>query len=178
MSLVERLKARDEEAYEQIITDYRNLFLYIIKQYIKNDEDCFDCLQEVYLKIYLNIDKCNVSDKNLKPWIVKLARNCIIDYLRTLERRYEHYELNNDIVDRFSANTLETNQSLLLEELRVYLGDADFEILVYYKIMHFTYKEIAEILDLPPYTARRKMLKIYDKAVNFFNIKEDNYEEE
>lgn len=176
MSLVEKLKNKDQAAYEQLINQYSNIFLYMAKKYFKNDEDCRDCLQEIFLKIYTNIDKCEVSDKNLKPWLIKLASNCIIDYFRSQERRKAHFLLDNTIVDTISQTSSNCYNSILLDELKIFLGEEDYNILIYHKIMNLTYKEIASILNIPPHTTRRRVISIYNRAVQFLGLKENKYE--
>lgn len=177
MGLVEKLKNKDEDAYEQLIKQYSNMFLYMTRRYIKNDEDCRDCLQEIFLKIYTNISKSGVSDKNLKAWLIKLASNCIIDYFRSQERRKARCLLDNTIVDTISPTPSNIYNSILLDELRTYLGDDDYNILIYYKIMNLTYKEISNVLNIPIYTVRRRVIDIYNRALRFLGIKENKTNE-
>jgi RNA polymerase sigma-70 factor (ECF subfamily) len=57
------------------------LFAVIIR-ILKNKEISEDCLQEVYVKIYNNIETFDASKANMMTWMSTIARNHAIDYVR------------------------------------------------------------------------------------------------
>lgn len=166
MDIVEKLKAKDEEAYEELIGKYKDTFYYMSRKYIKDREECRDCVQEIFLKIYQNIQKYDSSKGNLNAWLIKVAKNHIIDYYRVLEKNNERYFLNEDLVQR-SPTKENVNFSILLEELREYLGHEEYEILLYRVVTGLTFEEIGEILHVEKHTIRRTFMKIYNKSRKF-----------
>lgn len=48
---------------------------------VNHEDHCHDILQEVYIKIIMNLNKL-VSIDNLKSYLLKIADNAIIDYYR------------------------------------------------------------------------------------------------
>ena len=59
-------------------SDSLNRFIY---SRVKNREITQDLLQEVFIKIHLNIDKIKKQD-SLKSWIFTITNNAIIDYFK------------------------------------------------------------------------------------------------
>ena len=52
-----------------------------IKKRLPQEQDAEDVLQEVFIKIYSNIDKLT-DNKKIHSWIYTITRNTIIDYYR------------------------------------------------------------------------------------------------
>ena len=59
----------------------KSALLNFIKTKVSNDHDAEDILQEVFRKIYINLDKVN-DDNKLTSWMYQITRNVIIDYYR------------------------------------------------------------------------------------------------
>ena len=54
-----------------------------ICQKVKQDNHCDDILQEVYLKVYVNIRKIQSAD-NVRAYLYRVASNAVIDYYRNV----------------------------------------------------------------------------------------------
>ncbi len=67
--------------FNQIWEDFGERIRAFIYHRISNRSDIDDILQDVFLKIHLNIDKLEEQSK-LVGWIYRIARNTIIDYYR------------------------------------------------------------------------------------------------
>lgn len=176
MCLSKRLKEKDEEAYQYLLDQYGKVFVCMANNFLHNKEESVDCVQEILVRIYMNIDKCPTDDDKLIPWMFKLAKNQIIDYNRKLNKKNEFCYNNNNYIFTMPDNTADNSKSELLDELRDYLGSEDYEILTYYIVAEMTYKQIGEIMNLPSYTARRRVKEIYDKAKSFAEKKKEGYE--
>ncbi len=70
-----------EQNFEQIWESFGGRIRAFIYHKISNRSDIDDILQEVFLKIHLNIDNLNDQSK-LHGWIYRIAKNTIIDYYR------------------------------------------------------------------------------------------------
>lgn len=83
-----------------------------LKRYIKNrvanEQDCDDILQEVFIKIYNNIDSLK-NDSKIHAWIYKITRNTIIDFYKRSDKKLLNSELLENLRDykeeEMSANT-------------------------------------------------------------------------
>ena len=63
---------------------FHNKLEWLVKSKISNNEDAQDVLQNIFVKIYKNIDRLDDIEK-LSSWINKVAKNTIIDYYKKVE---------------------------------------------------------------------------------------------
>jgi RNA polymerase sigma-70 factor (ECF subfamily) len=66
---------------EQIWQTYREQLYQFIKSRVADVVVAEDILQEVFIKIHTRLDTVR-DDRQLRGWIYRIARNCIIDYYR------------------------------------------------------------------------------------------------
>jgi RNA polymerase sigma-70 factor (ECF subfamily) len=66
---------------EDIVGDYLGLVYSFVFRLTGEKEEASDIAQEVFVKVWKNLDKYNPK-QNLKTWILAIARNTAIDWLR------------------------------------------------------------------------------------------------
>lgn len=74
---------RDDKAFTTLYDMYSRSLYSVISNLIKDTEEAEDVLQEVFVKIWKNIDSYNESKGRFYTWIVNIARNTSIDKLRS-----------------------------------------------------------------------------------------------
>jgi RNA polymerase sigma-70 factor (ECF subfamily) len=62
---------------------YSKSLFSVINVLVSNREEAEDVLQEVFVKIWKNIDSYNESKGRFYTWILNIARNTSIDKLRS-----------------------------------------------------------------------------------------------
>ncbi|HPT08359.1 MAG TPA: sigma-70 family RNA polymerase sigma factor [bacterium] len=97
------LSLEDQIAFSILVNRYKDkIFNYIKRISSFSDEDVRDILQEVFLKVYLNL---NDFDKNLKfsSWIYSIARNQVISSYRKFKVRPESKSvvIDENIIKKF-----------------------------------------------------------------------------
>lgn len=167
MCLHKKLKEKDEEAYQLLIEKYESMFFCMAKKSIHNEEDCLDCVQEIFLKIYNNIDHCPKDDNEVAPWLITIAKNHIIDFSRKNGKKNDFCINNDDFINRLPAPTSTYKDDGFLEDLKIFLGDEDYEILSMHIVLDLTFVEIGKIINLPTHTARRRVQTIFNKAKGY-----------
>ena len=65
----------------QIWNSFKNELLGFIKSRINDKELANDILQDVFIKIHLNVSKIK-EDTKIESWVYQITRNAIIDYYR------------------------------------------------------------------------------------------------
>lgn len=159
----------DEELVKLTLTN-QDYFLFIMKRYedkllryilrISNvkKEDAEDLLQEVFIKVYQNL---NDFDQNLKfsSWIYRITHNIVIDNFRKIKARPEIANLDEEINDRVIENirshfdiTHEIDIKYLREGIERVLKRIDRkykEVLVLRFFEEKSYEEISDILKKP-----------------------------
>jgi RNA polymerase sigma-70 factor, ECF subfamily len=130
----------------------------------RNRADAEDLVQETYLRAYRGFNSFE-DGTNLKAWLYRILTNTYINSYRAKKRRPEETELDevedlylyhriggleaamagrsaeDELLDRFSEAEVKEAVEALPENFRMAVLLADVE--------GFSYKEIAEILDIP-----------------------------
>lgn len=66
---------------------HAGLRAFIVRQ-VANEAEVDDILQEVFLRVHRRLDQLNDPDR-VTAWLYQIARNAVIDYYRSPERRRE-----------------------------------------------------------------------------------------
>ncbi|MDD4900836.1 MAG: RNA polymerase sigma factor [Patescibacteria group bacterium] len=157
----------DEEIVELTLQNKDN-FLFIINRYkVKlynfirritkvSSEDAEDLLQEIFLKIYLNL---NDFDRSLKfsSWAYAIARHQVISRHRKLQARAEGHAiaLEDEGVNKIISNLdLQKDLDLALQKEKILkildgLGEKYREVLVLKFLEEKSYQEISDIIKKP-----------------------------
>lgn len=85
--LVRRLKARDPKAMSEIYDRYGRLVYSLIHRVVRDAGVAEDLTQETFLRVWNRAQAIEVEQATLAPWIMTVARNRAIDYLRSTEGR-------------------------------------------------------------------------------------------
>jgi RNA polymerase sigma-70 factor (ECF subfamily) len=162
--------APDEELVKLSLADQDN-FLYLVDRYKSrlmsyirrltnvNTEDAEDTLQEVFIKVYLNLNDF-LADLKFSSWIYRITHNQVISRHRKLKARPEGYAVNIDdsaarnlaaeinIEAGADAQILKTNIFRILNKL-----DQKYrEVLILRFWEEKNYQEISDIIKKPPGT--------------------------
>src|SRR3954463_12793059 len=86
--LIERARAGDDAAFNQIVLGYRKRILGTISRLIGRPEDVEDVAQQVFLRLYFSLDQLRTPEV-FEPWLYRLTVNAAYDYLRKQRRRHE-----------------------------------------------------------------------------------------
>ncbi len=157
----------DEEIIALTLKD-KNFFLCLIQRYEKkllkyilrisnfSKEEAEDNLQEVFIKIYTNL---NDFDQDLKfsSWVYRIAHNQVISHYRKKQSRADDtkLEIDNDILNQITSAldiSKEVDLKYLKENIYRILNRLDVkykEILVLKFLEDKNYKEISDIIKKP-----------------------------
>ncbi len=163
--LIEFVREGDSIAFEHLFNRYRDpIYQLYIQRTGGNVEDTNDLLQETFVKVFLKLNSYN-PEYTFGRWIYTIARNTFIDYAR--RRRDETIS-----IERVGAamGALPAPDSPTPEERMIsYQDAAQFELFLskmsprYRKLIElrffreFSYKEIAEQLNLPIGTVKTQI---------------------
>jgi RNA polymerase sigma-70 factor, ECF subfamily len=87
-TLIERARAGDEGAFNEVVLAYRRRVLGTIYRLIGHRDDVEDVGQQVFLRLYLSLNQLRTPDV-FEPWLHRLTVNAAYDYLRKQRRRNE-----------------------------------------------------------------------------------------
>jgi len=168
MFKMEHCQYKTDEEIAVLTLEDRNFFLCLIKRYenkllryilrISNlrKEEAEDNLQEIFIKIYSNL---NDFDKSLKfsSWAYRIAHNQVISHYRKKQVRPDDagLEIDNDILNQIASDldiSKEVDLEYLKENINKTLNSLDVkyrEVLVLKFLEDKNYKEISDIIKKP-----------------------------
>jgi len=164
-----RLKQRDADAMAELYDKYGGLLYSVILRSVANPATAEDLVQETFLRIWNRIHTFDVERGRLEGWIVTIARNRAIDYLRSL--RSQPGEATTSLEDLEHSGlfiTKETEADRLTRRRSVgaaldSLNEGQREVLELTHFQGLTQTEIAERLHKPLGTVKslvRSALKV------------------
>ena len=160
--LVVLLRQKSRQGFDYLYKQYSGALYGIICNVIADEQTGQDVLQEVFVKIWNNIDKFDPAKGRLYTWMLNLARNAAIDKLRSKgEIMKGKIHTGEDIVYK-REHDLKTEQQTDTIGLRKIVADLQPEYktiveLAYFK--GFTLDEISKSLDVPLGTVKTRMRK-------------------
>ncbi len=182
--LVEDVKKGNIDAFEDIVKKYENKVYGIVFHMMKNQNEVEDLAQEVFLKVYKNLDKFK-GDSSLYTWIYKITVNLCLDELKKRKNIIyldEKISVEDGEIDKELPSN-ERSQEELYEDKELKenlhrcinkLPDKQKMMIVLRDIKGFSYDEIAKITNNKIGTvksqinrARLKLKELLDKEGTF-----------
>lgn len=168
---VSRAESASDEELVKLTLESQDNFLYLVDRYkgrltsyirrLTNisSEDAEDTLQEVFIKVYLNLNDFN-GDLKFSSWIYRIAHNQVISNHRKLKARPEGYKINiDDVAARNLAANIDIMAGADLQILKTNifkilnkLEEKYREVLVLKFLEEKNYQEISDIIKKPPGT--------------------------
>jgi len=84
--LVRRARSGDGVAWEDIVTSFSRRIFNLAYRFTSNAEAAEDLTQEVFIRVYRSLDQYDSKQGDLANWLMRLARNLIIDDYRHRQR--------------------------------------------------------------------------------------------
>ena len=146
-NIVALIKQRDEEAFEALYAEYKNLVYYVIYQIVKNNDAASRLLQDTFVTVYTKIDQ--YAGGNFKYWILTIAKNLAKNYATRDMIKERRIIKDNEMIYEITDNTnvgLGKYDEILAEN---FLPE-EKDIIVYHVVFGYKFKEIAEIMEKSP----------------------------
>lgn len=141
----------DKDYFEEIVNRYKNLVFSVVTRMVANREDIYDLSQEIFIKMYKNLDKYSTEYK-FSTWCMRISTNHIIDFRR--KKKIQQVALTENCYN------IEDHRTPLLEVisqekiLKIHkelesLPAIYSEVLILYHLKGFSYQEIADEIEEP-----------------------------
>ena len=92
--LAERLRRRDSQALGTLYDHYGKLAYTVIVTIVRDSGIAEDLVQETFLQVWNRISSFDPERGALRPWVLKVARNRAIDYLRSADGKMSARAVN------------------------------------------------------------------------------------
>jgi RNA polymerase sigma-70 factor (ECF subfamily) len=179
--LIERARAGDAGAFNDIVLAYRKRILGTISRLIGRPEDVEDVAQEVFVRLYYSLDQLRTAQV-FEPWLYRLTVNASYDYLRRAKRRNEsrmadlseQQVLMADSIAGGRQQNEERQKSRVrefMDALFVHVSEEDRLLLTLKEVEGLSLKELEKVysvnenaLKVRLFRARQRVLKAYRAA--------------
>ncbi len=173
--LLEQCQSGNQLAWEALVRGYQARVYSLAFHYLGNAEEAKDAAQEIFLRVYRNIDQCNEAQMFL-PWLIKISRNLCIDLLRRRAARPQASCLPLDEMPEFANSGLNPEESWMAKSRRKLIHAAlqqltalNREIVILKDIHGMALEQIASMLKVPLGTVKsrsnRARLELAQKVI-------------
>ncbi|SFO32604.1 RNA polymerase sigma-70 factor, ECF subfamily [Paenimyroides ummariense] len=153
------MNQKNETAFNYLYDHYSGALYGVVLRIVSSKEYTEEVIQDVFVKIWNGITQYDESKGRLYTWMINIARNTAIDYLKS--KSFQN-QLKNQSVSDFVYTIKEESQinesdfigfSKVLDKLET--DKRQLIVLAYYQ--GYTQVEISEKLKIPIGTVKTKM---------------------
>lgn len=163
--VVERCLQGDDDAWEAIVRTYTRRLYNLSYRYTSRADEAEDLTQEIFIKIYQNLKNYRSEAGSFQNWVLKVARNLIIDHYRKARRFRQSggsEELEKMHIQDHSSpsphRTAEQNDACrFLHEGLQSIAPELKEAIILRDLEGMAYQEIAEMLSIPEGTVKSRI---------------------
>jgi len=164
--LVKRARSGDGTAWEDIVSAFSRRIFNLAYRFTSSADAAEDLTQDVFIRIYKTLDQYDSKQGDLANWLMRLARNLIIDDYRHRQRNPQNsmadavddhqYHLravgtsaHKEVERKELAAQVQQGIDKLPDDLRTCVILRDIEEL--------TYAEIVDVLKIPEGTVKSRI---------------------
>ncbi|WP_339836774.1 sigma-70 family RNA polymerase sigma factor [uncultured Flavobacterium sp.] len=150
--LLKELLKKDDKSFTLLYDNYSKSLFGVIYNLIRNTEEAEDVLQEVFVKIWKNIDSYNESKGRLYTWMLNIARNTSIDKLRSKNFNNSQKNLSTDnFVHILEDSSKTTNRidAIGIKEFIMKLKPKCIQLIDLLFFKGYTQQEASDELEMP-----------------------------
>lgn len=169
--IIEQARRGDPLAWEKLVVRYTKRIYNVCYRFVSRVDLAEDLTQEVFIKLYRNLNSYHSDSGNFLTWIISVTRNLLIDHYR--QSKDDRVTVSTDtstddeelsLLDRLQSNSpspqagiereeknaiLKHGLNLLSPELR--------EAVVLRDLEELSYQEIGQILKIPDGTVKSRI---------------------
>ncbi|MGE7186218.1 RNA polymerase sigma factor [Peribacillus sp. NPDC006672] len=157
--LVKKAQKGDDKAFLKLFQKYEQDIYRMAYVYVKNKEDTLDVVQEVAYRSFKKIDTLK-KPEYFKTWLIKITISCAIDCLR---KNKKVVQLKTEYEEIISSDVEDIPLSLSLHQLLDELNENEKSIVILKFYEGYSFKEIAELLNIPLGTSKSILYRALDK---------------
>ena len=168
--LIKLAREGDQKAFETLLKKYRNLVYHVMIKMVRNPQEAEDLSQEAFIKAFNALASFN-EEFAFSTWLMKIATNNCIDYLRKKKLRtysidepiqYKEEQVQIELPDHDPTpekSLLNEERSKLINEAIQSLPPRYRHVIVLRHQEEKSYEDIAEILKLPLGTVKARIFR-------------------
>ncbi|PRZ20647.1 RNA polymerase sigma factor [Flavobacterium granuli] len=164
---------KDDKAFTHLYDMYSKSLFSVIHVLVRNREEAEDVLQDVFVKIWKNIDSYQESKGRFYTWIINIARNTAIDMLRSKNFNNSQKNLSSDnfvhLLDD-SSKLINKVDTIGMQEFVKRLKPKCIQIIDLLFFKGYTQQEASEELAIPLGTVKTHNRNCINDLRNYLKV--------
>lgn len=165
--------------FEDIMDKYHDeLFKYVYNM-SSNVQDTEDLLQEIFMKVYNNLNNYDSTRAGFRTWLYRIATNHVKNYFKSSYYRQKLMSTPyDDSLSRFESDAEQVtirdkDIDKILKVMRNILKPKHLKIMMLHYFSQLTVNEISEIADIPAKTVYKAIKSSIDKIKKEVNVSDE-----
>jgi len=156
--LMERVKAGDLVAFNQIVDKYKDRLMNVIFRMVQGTEEAEDIVQETFLRVYQHRDSFDFRHC-FSTWLYTIALNLARNELRKRKRFkfFDIFDMQGKEGEIAVEMELPSNLPQVLEKALESLPEKYKTAFVLRDIQELPYEEVAQIMNIPLGTVKSRV---------------------
>lgn len=158
--LVQLLKNKDRAAFTTLYDNYCNALYGVVFRIVNDEPLAQDILQEVFVKIWKNIEFYDASKGRLFTWLMNVTRNTAIDKYRSQEFRHQakNQKMEDSVNQVNMVSTVNTKVDHIgLKEQISQLKPEYIQMIDLLYFQGYTHEEVAKEFNIPLGTVKTRI---------------------
>lgn len=165
-ALVEMIIAKNEKGFLILYERYSGVLYGVLLKFVVRTELADELLQDTYLKIWKNIASFDPARGTLFTWMLRIARNQAIDYLRSSSHQQQLRQVDLDVylcqidqLNKTSSNLTDVEFNDFKSKALLHLNQKQAEVIEMIFFYGWTYEQTATMLKIPLGTVKTRARK-------------------
>jgi RNA polymerase sigma-70 factor, ECF subfamily len=173
-ALVWMIQSKNERGFHILYDRYCSALYGILIKFVRSTDIADDLLQDVFVKIWRYIDSFDPARGTLFTWMLNIARNEAINYLRSARHQQVSMHVDNELYslhrDYADANASSNNMAELkdLQNKTLQLDAKYAEVIDMIFFCGCTHEQTARILKIPLGTVKTRVRKGLSMLKNIY----------
>ncbi|HTG15372.1 MAG TPA: sigma-70 family RNA polymerase sigma factor [Blastocatellia bacterium] len=163
--LVQRCLGGDQEAWTDVVRQYSRRIYNLAYRFTSSHGAAEDLTQEVFIRVYRSLSQYDAALGDLSNWLMRLARNLVIDDYRKRQRTptdssddLAAHEYHLSVASDSPHRSLERQERRLQVIGAIHKLSPDLrECVILRDIEELTYQEIVDLLKIPEGTVKSRI---------------------
>lgn len=164
--IIQRINNGETQLFSLLVEQYKNKVFNLVYRFTSDYAEAEDLSQEIFITVFQKISSFQ-QDASFSTWIYRVATNKCIDWHRKKKRKRffslfgDHRQIADVEADAPSPSEvyLESEEQKMLHKAVGKLDEKYKMIVVMFYYQHLSYKQIAEVLNLPVRTIETRLYR-------------------
>ena len=172
--LVQRIKNAEPNAFAELYDNYSSMLYGILLHIVPDEEDAENLLQDCFVKIWGNIESYNEEKGRFATWLINIARNTAIDFVRSkyFRQKQKTHAIKNVMHDLQAKHIAHIEVDTIgLKKMIEHLNPMYRQVIDWMYFEGYTQQEISDKFNMPLGTVKSRARAAIIELRNYFKLK-------